>query len=77
VEREALARREERVEWRGQSVRVKRSLLPGGGERAKPEFEDVVRAAGALGMTPLAVFRAMIAEGVAAENGSEEAASRH
>ena len=76
VEREALARREERVEWRGQSVRVKRSLLPGGGERAKPEFEDVVRAAGVLGMTPLAVFRAMIADGVAAEDGSEEAASR-
>jgi pyridinium-3,5-bisthiocarboxylic acid mononucleotide nickel chelatase len=76
VEREALARREERVEWRGQSIRVKRSLLPGGGERAKPEFEDVVRAAGALGMTPLAVFRAMVAEGVAAEDGPMEAAPR-
>jgi pyridinium-3,5-bisthiocarboxylic acid mononucleotide nickel chelatase len=70
AEREALARREEQVEWRGQSIRVKRSLLPGGGERAKPEFEDVVRAAAALGMTPLAVFRAMIAEGVAADDGS-------
>jgi pyridinium-3,5-bisthiocarboxylic acid mononucleotide nickel chelatase len=76
VEREALRRREEQVEWRGQSVRVKRSLLPGGGERAKPEFEDVVRAAAALGMTPLAVFRAMIAEGVAVEDGSLGPASQ-
>ena len=67
VRREALARREETVEWRGQPVRVKRSSLPGGGERAKPEFEDVVRAAGRLGMTPLAAYRAMLSEGVASE----------
>jgi uncharacterized protein (TIGR00299 family) protein len=70
VQREALPRREDRVEWRGQSVRVKRSLLPGGGERAKPEYDDVVRAAAALGITPLAAFRAMIADGVAVEDGS-------
>ena len=67
VERETLPRREETVEWRGEQVRVKRSLLPGGGERAKPEFEDVVRAAGRLGITPLAAYRAMLSEGVAAE----------
>lgn len=67
VRRETLARREETVEWRGQPVRVKRSFLPGGGERAKPEFEDVVRAAGRLGMTPLAAYRAMLSEGVASE----------
>jgi len=67
VERETLPRREETVEWRGQPVRVKRSLLPGGGERAKPEFEDVVRAAARLGITPLAAYRAMLSEGVAAE----------
>jgi len=67
VQRQALRRREEVVQWRGQEVRVKRSLLPGGGERAKPEFEDVARAAERLGMTPLAAYRAMLSEGVAAE----------
>lgn len=67
VGREALSRREEEVEWRGQRVRVKRSALPGGGQRAKPEFEDVARAAAALGLTPLAAYRAMLADGIAAE----------
>lgn len=67
VRREALARREETVAWRGQQIRVKRSSLPGGGERAKPEFEDVVRAATALGMPPFAAYRAMLSEGIAAE----------
>jgi uncharacterized protein (TIGR00299 family) protein len=67
VERTALERREEVVEWRGQQVRVKRSALPGEGERAKPEYEDVVRAAAALGVQPLAAYRAMLADGVAAE----------
>lgn len=65
--RRILPRRMETVTWRGQEVRVKRSLLPGGGERAKPEFEDVARAAAALGITPLAAYRALLAEGVAAE----------
>ena len=67
AERIALARRVETVSWRGEEIRVKRSALPGGGERAKPEFEDVARAAGRLGMTPLAAYRAMLSEGVAAE----------
>ncbi|HEU0055191.1 MAG TPA: nickel pincer cofactor biosynthesis protein LarC [Longimicrobium sp.] len=67
VERAVLARRVETVAWRGQTVRVKRSALPGGGERAKPEFEDVAAAARALGITPLAAYRAMLSEGVAAE----------
>jgi uncharacterized protein (DUF111 family) len=65
--RTVLPRRVETVTWRGLEVRVKRSSLPGGGERAKPEFEDVVRAAGRLGITPLAAYRAMLSEGVAAE----------
>ena len=65
--REVLARRVETVTWRGEEVRVKRSALPGGGERAKPEFEDVARAARRLGITPLAAYRAMLSEGVAAE----------
>ena len=67
VGRAALERREEAVQWRGQAVRVKRSTLPGGGERAKPEFEDVVRAAAALDLSPLAAYRAMLADGIAAE----------
>jgi uncharacterized protein (TIGR00299 family) protein len=67
VRRETLPRRTETVEWRGQQVRVKRSRLPGGGERAKPEFEDVAAAAERLGMTPLAAYRAMLGDGVAAE----------
>ena len=75
VGREALPRREEVCAWRGHSIRVKRSALPGGGERAKPEFEDVVRAAMALGMTPLAAYRAMLTDGVAAEGaGAADAA---
>jgi len=66
VQRTALQRREETVEWRGHALRVKRSSLPGGGERAKPEFEDVVRIATELGMTPFGVYQALLSEGVAA-----------
>lgn len=69
VGRDALARTEEVVEWRGQPVRVKRSSLPGGGVRAKPEYEDVLSAAKSLGMTPFAAYRSMLADGIAAEEG--------
>ena len=65
--RRVLPRRTETVTWRGQEVRVKRSAIPGGGERAKPEFDDVARAAAALGITPLQAYRAMLADGVARE----------
>jgi pyridinium-3,5-bisthiocarboxylic acid mononucleotide nickel chelatase len=65
--RHLLPRRMETVTWRGQEIRVKRVALPGGGERAKPEFEDIARAAAALGLTPLAVYRALLAEGVAVD----------
>ncbi len=54
VTRPALARGEEVVAWRGQRVRRKRVRLPDGSERAKPEHEDVVRAARAAGMSPYA-----------------------
>jgi pyridinium-3,5-bisthiocarboxylic acid mononucleotide nickel chelatase len=67
VTREALPRREERIEWRGKEIRLKRSTLPGGEERAKPEFEDVLRAAAALGVTPFAVYRALLSEGLVRE----------
>jgi len=65
--RRVLPRRVETVQWRGGEVRVKRSSLPGGGERAKPEYEDVAKAAARLGITPLAAYRAMLQDGVAAE----------
>ncbi len=55
VTRPALARGEETVEWRGQRIRRKRVRLPDGSERAKPEHDDVVRAARALGLAPYAV----------------------
>jgi pyridinium-3,5-bisthiocarboxylic acid mononucleotide nickel chelatase len=61
VERPALARREEVVEWNGQDIRLKTVSLPGGGERSKPEFDDVVRAAAALGMTAIDVERQLAA----------------
>jgi uncharacterized protein (TIGR00299 family) protein len=59
VTRPALPRAEDVVEWRGQRIRRKRVRLPGGTERAKPEYEDVVRAANALGMTPFEVRQAL------------------
>ena len=66
--RRVLPRRMETVTWRGQEIRVKRSALPGGGERAKPEFDDVARAAAQLGITPLEAYRALLADGVARES---------
>jgi uncharacterized protein (TIGR00299 family) protein len=59
VERPSLARREETVEWRGHTFRVKTVSLPGGGTRTKPEHEDVVKAAQALGLTALEVRQAV------------------
>ncbi len=52
VERAVLARQEEVVEWRGQRVRRKRVRLPDGTTRAKPDYDDVVAAARALGLAP-------------------------
>jgi pyridinium-3,5-bisthiocarboxylic acid mononucleotide nickel chelatase len=52
VERSTLARREVMMEWRGQHIRLKQVRLPDGTERSKPEYEDVERAARALGMAP-------------------------
>ncbi len=47
VERPALERETIRVDWRGHSIRCKRVVLPDGSRRAKPEYDDVVRAAAA------------------------------
>jgi pyridinium-3,5-bisthiocarboxylic acid mononucleotide nickel chelatase len=63
VERSSLQRSEETVEWRGQRIRVKRVRLPGGGERSKPEHDDVARAAQALGLQILEVRRALEGDG--------------
>jgi pyridinium-3,5-bisthiocarboxylic acid mononucleotide nickel chelatase len=52
VQRTVLERRSEERSWRGQTIRWKRVTLPDGSHRSKPEFEDVVRAAARLGMTP-------------------------
>lgn len=59
VMRPALPRTEEEIEWRGQRIRRKRVTLPGGDVRAKPEYDDVVRAAAALGLTPFEVRSAI------------------
>jgi pyridinium-3,5-bisthiocarboxylic acid mononucleotide nickel chelatase len=52
VARSILDREEQVVEWRGQRIRRKRVRLPDGRFRAKPEYEDVVAAARALGLAP-------------------------
>jgi uncharacterized protein (DUF111 family) len=49
VERHALPREEWTVLVEGEAVRMKRVVLPGGGSRAKPEFDDVRRLAQRLG----------------------------
>ncbi len=59
VSRPALPRVEETVSWQGQTIRRKRVRLPGGAERVKPEYEDVVRAARALDLAPYDVRLAM------------------
>jgi pyridinium-3,5-bisthiocarboxylic acid mononucleotide nickel chelatase len=59
VERPSLRRREDTVVWQGHTFRVKRVSLPGGGERAKPEHEDVAKAAQALGLPAMEVRRAV------------------
>lgn len=52
VVRPALPRREDVVEWRGQRIRRKRVRLPNGEEREKLEYDDIERAAHALGIEP-------------------------
>ncbi len=63
VTRPALPRREDTVQWRGQTVRLKRVRLPGGGERVKPEYDDVVRTARELGLAPYEVRLELEGEG--------------
>ncbi|HEY0671537.1 MAG TPA: nickel pincer cofactor biosynthesis protein LarC [Longimicrobiales bacterium] len=57
VQRPALPRTETEVEWRGQRIRRKEVRLPDGTVRSKAEYEDVLRAAEALGISALEVRR--------------------
>lgn len=59
--RTALPRESRAVSVLGHSVRVKVVVLPGGGRRAKPEFDDVVRVAEATGK-PLVEVRNLAGE---------------
>ena len=54
--RRALARETRRVRVLGHEVRVKVARLPDGGERAKPEFDDVRAVALATGRPPHDIF---------------------
>lgn len=53
VEREILRRETEELSWRGFRIRVKRTILPNGTFRLKPEYDDLVQVARALGVPPL------------------------
>ncbi|NJD09820.1 MAG: nickel pincer cofactor biosynthesis protein LarC [Gemmatimonadetes bacterium] len=59
VARTILARSERVLEWRGQRIRCKLVRLPDGTSRAKPEYEDVLRAAEVLGLPALEVRMAV------------------
>lgn len=59
VVRPALPREDDVLEWRGQRIRRKRVVLPDGRSRTKPEYDDVVRAATALGLAPYEVRLAL------------------
>lgn len=75
VSRVALERAEETVLFRGHPIRWKRVRLPGGSVRAKPEYEDVRRAAAALGLTPFEVRTALESAAAAGDGlGSDHAA---
>jgi hypothetical protein len=57
VTRPALPRSESEVVWRGQKIRRKEVVLPDGTVRSKAEYEDVLKAAEALGISALEVRR--------------------
>ncbi len=61
VRRHALPRTERTVDVFGHPVRLKIVSLPGGGERAKPEHDDVRRAADATGRSPAEILAAIAA----------------
>jgi pyridinium-3,5-bisthiocarboxylic acid mononucleotide nickel chelatase len=72
VERSVLSRATVERNWRGQRIRWKRVVLPDGTEREKPEYDDVVRAAAALGVTPWQLRAELDAAGRRDTNGGAE-----
>jgi uncharacterized protein (TIGR00299 family) protein len=61
VTRVTLPRRIEEVDVLGHIVRIKTVTLPDGSERAKPEFDDVQRAALATGRRPADIYQLALA----------------
>jgi hypothetical protein len=61
VSRLALAREQGTVGVLGHSVRVKIVVLPDGGTRVKPEFDDVQRVALATGRRPVDIYQIALA----------------
>jgi hypothetical protein len=59
VARRALQREMRAVEVFGHSVQMKTVSLPGGGERAKAEYEDIRRVAAATGRSTAEVLEAV------------------
>jgi pyridinium-3,5-bisthiocarboxylic acid mononucleotide nickel chelatase len=59
LHRTTLERHAESRDWRGHTIRWKRITLPDGSTREKPEFDDVARAAEALGLSPYQVRLAL------------------
>lgn len=59
VRRTVLERESDVVEWEGQHIRRKKVILPDGTTRWKPEYDDVQKAAEALGRPALTVRQAV------------------
>jgi uncharacterized protein (DUF111 family) len=59
AERDTLERSAETREWQGHRIAYKRVTLPDGTSRSKPEYDDVAKAAAALGRTPFQVRQAL------------------
>ena len=59
VRREALSREAGTREWLGHSIGYKTVTLPDGTTRSKPEYDDVAKAAAAVGRTAFEVRRAL------------------
>jgi len=55
IERQVLIRETKTIEWRGFPIRIKTSTRPEGHVTCKPEYDDIEKAAQALGLPPLRV----------------------
>jgi uncharacterized protein (TIGR00299 family) protein len=55
VERQVLIRETKTIEWRGFPIRIKTSIHAEGHVTCKPEYDDIDKAARALGLPPLRV----------------------